>query len=110
MFKELVKAKHELPESTKDQPSPITKDDENALRYVSGYVCRKVQEKIKSSSIPHKVGFRGNLLGSLEHPLLGIVNNILAIRVRVCCCECFWYRGLRVCCCECFWYRGLREC
>ena len=31
----------------------------------------------------HEVGFRGNLLGSLEHPLLGIVNNILAIRVSV---------------------------
>ena len=35
MFKELVKAKHELPESTKDQPSPITKDDENA------YLCKR---------------------------------------------------------------------
>ncbi len=25
-----------------------------ALRYVSGYICRKVQEKIKSSSLPNK--------------------------------------------------------
>ena len=46
-----LKAKHELPKCTKDQPSAITKDHENA---VSGYVCRKVQENIKSSAIPHK--------------------------------------------------------
>ncbi len=54
IFKELVKAKHQLAESVKDQASPITKDEENALRYVCGYVCRKVQAKIQSSSLPHK--------------------------------------------------------
>ena len=66
IFKELVKAKHQLPESVEDQlaesfedqledqASPITKDDENVLRYVCGYVCRKVQAKIQSSSLPLK--------------------------------------------------------
>ena len=49
IFKELVKAKHQLPESVEDQlaesvedqledqASPITKDDENVLRYVSKF-------------------------------------------------------------------------
>lgn len=54
VFKELVKGKHQLAESDEDHASPITNDEENALRYVSGYVCRKVQAEIKSSSLPHK--------------------------------------------------------
>ena len=53
-FKELVKAKFELPEGVKYQASQITKEEENALRYVSGYVCRKVQERIKHSALAHK--------------------------------------------------------
>ena len=51
-----MKSHHQLPESEchKGQASPITKEEENALRYVSGYVCRKVQENIKSSSLQNK--------------------------------------------------------
>ena len=62
MFKELVKAKHELPECTKDQPSPITKDDENALRYVSGYVCRKVQVQCDLSGGTKSKALRSGLM------------------------------------------------
>lgn len=54
IFKELVKEKHRVSETLEDQASPITKEDENALRYVAGYVCRKVQTKLKSSSLPCK--------------------------------------------------------
>ena len=45
MFKELVKAKFELPEGVKCQASQITNEEENAIRYVSEYVCCTVQEK-----------------------------------------------------------------
>ena len=48
---ELVKTKHSLP---KQAANPITKEEENALRYVSGYVCCKVQAKIKHSSLAQK--------------------------------------------------------
>lgn len=54
IFKDLVKEQHELPESAEDQASHITNEEENALRYVSGYVCRKVQGKLKSSAHPQK--------------------------------------------------------
>ncbi len=32
----------------------MTLDEENALRYVAGYVCRKVQKKIEKSSHNYK--------------------------------------------------------
>ena len=55
IFRELVKIKHPiLEENCVDQPSPITKEEEMALRYVSGYICRRVQEKIKASALPNK--------------------------------------------------------
>lgn len=28
---------------------PLTKEEENALRYVAGYICRKVKDKVESS-------------------------------------------------------------
>ncbi len=36
------------------KPLTITIEESNALRYVAGYVCRKIQKKIKSSSLAHK--------------------------------------------------------
>ncbi len=56
IFKDLVKQKHQITGSSDDhnQPNRLTKHEENALRYISGYVCRKVQGKIKSSTLPHK--------------------------------------------------------
>ncbi len=54
IFKDTVKAKLEVPECVQDEASQISKEEENALRYVSGYVGRKVQAKMKSSSLPHQ--------------------------------------------------------
>ena len=54
MFKELVKAKFELPEGVQHQASPITDKEKKALRHVSGYVRRKVRKRIKYSSLAHK--------------------------------------------------------
>lgn len=54
LFLEFVKGKHVIATSVDDYVSPLTKEEENALRYVAGFVCRKVQEKIKASSLPNK--------------------------------------------------------
>ena len=54
IFKDTVKAKLEVPERVQDESSQISKEEENALRYVSGYICRKVQATFKSSSLLHK--------------------------------------------------------
>lgn len=56
IFKDLVKKKHQIVgcSANQKQPSHLTKHEENALRYVSGYVCRSVQNKIKSSTHPNK--------------------------------------------------------
>ena len=32
----------------------LKSEEENALRYVTGYVCRKVRVNLESSSIPNK--------------------------------------------------------
>jgi hypothetical protein len=46
IFKELVKQKFPLPYSTLiAHLSTITELDENSIRYVAGYICRKVQKK-----------------------------------------------------------------
>lgn len=57
VFKELVKQQYQISGSateTQQDISPITFEEENALRYVAGHVCRKVQEKLKVSSIKNK--------------------------------------------------------
>lgn len=33
---------------------PLTHEEENALRYVAGYVCRKLRKSLDSSSLPSK--------------------------------------------------------
>ncbi len=71
MFKELIKNKYAIPEtgSSEEQLCPLTWEEENALRYVAGYVCRKVQDKLKSSSRPDKENmllFMVNLCGDEE--------------------------------------------
>ena len=58
-----MEAKFELPEGVKYQKSQITKEEENAPRYVSGYVCCKVQEKIKHSALTHVILFIHDLSG-----------------------------------------------
>lgn len=54
VFETMVKEKWEIPSSVQNQASPMTVEEENALRYVSGYICRKVQTKIKASTLSHK--------------------------------------------------------
>ena len=50
VFKEVIKSNH--PVATNDAPTlpPLTHVEKNAVRYVTGYVCKKVQEQICASS------------------------------------------------------------
>ena len=52
----MVKDNFVMPNSgSKAAPSnPITQLEENAICYIAGYVCRKVQETLRSSELPHK--------------------------------------------------------
>ncbi len=59
MFKEVIKGRFILPNSRSQAGQPsisnsITKLEENAIRYVAGYVCRKVQDYFRSSKHPQK--------------------------------------------------------
>lgn len=51
LAKKYVTREHEAGEV---ELSPLTWEDENALRYVGGYICRRVREKIAKSSLSHK--------------------------------------------------------
>ena len=57
IFKELIKQEFSLPKGAEDHSTthPIT-NGKNALRYVVGYVCRKVRDNIKklTCKIPGK--------------------------------------------------------
>lgn len=56
VFKELIK--HEFPvnptNSSETPQHPLSYEEQNALRCVAGYVCRKLRERLKSSSISKK--------------------------------------------------------
>jgi len=55
MFKELLKMEYPLPEvSTNTCARPLTLEEKNALRYVAGYIVRKLQSTLESSSISKK--------------------------------------------------------
>jgi len=55
MFEEFVRIKFIVMPTESQQSAKISKEDENALRYVAGYICRKVQAKIVSvHSLLHK--------------------------------------------------------
>ncbi len=54
VFRDIIKSKFELEKDDAHSHSRMTLDEENALRYVSGYVCRKVQKKIEKSSHNNK--------------------------------------------------------
>jgi len=58
IFKELIKEEYPVTESTKcDHESPgrpLTYEEQNALRYLSGYVIRRVQERLEMTSHPRK--------------------------------------------------------
>lgn len=51
MFNELVKKKHEYQEiSGNSSSSSLTHKEENILRYIAGYVCKKIIEKLDKSN------------------------------------------------------------
>ncbi len=53
ILQELIKAEFPLPPATQSSEHPdrpLTFEEQNALRYVAGYVCRKVREDLESSS------------------------------------------------------------
>jgi hypothetical protein len=56
IFKELIQNKYAIPETgcSAKTLTPLTWEEENALRYVAGYVCRRVQESLKRSTRPDK--------------------------------------------------------
>lgn len=56
VFKELIKSNHPVNfANVSAQPlPPLTNVEENALRYVAGYVCRKVHERLQSSTSKDK--------------------------------------------------------
>ena len=56
VFKETIKDEFELSTSTIATAtlSPLSRDDQSALRYVAGYVCRKIREKLEPSTVPQK--------------------------------------------------------
>ena len=57
IFEELIKVEYPLPEPTcsPEHPDrPLTFEERNALRYVAGYVCRKIREGLESSTCATK--------------------------------------------------------
>lgn len=55
VFKELLAKKYAVCKpNTEVEPSSLSWEEENALRYVGGYVCRKVWEKLVKSSLSCK--------------------------------------------------------
>ena len=49
MFRDFVRKKHLVTAPEAQQASAITHDEENVVRYISGYICRKVQNKFAST-------------------------------------------------------------
>ena len=57
VFKCLIKEEYPVPDhdgNKNGESKEITREEENALRYVVGYACRKVCSKIQSSSLENK--------------------------------------------------------
>ena len=57
VFKDLVKCEYPVNPAIPSSNSPmsdLTFKEKNALRYVAGYVCRKVREQLESSSLSNK--------------------------------------------------------
>ena len=55
VFCDLIHDLTKLPDNNgRKTPDPIRDEESHALRYVVGYICRKVQHKIETSSRPDK--------------------------------------------------------
>lgn len=55
VLRQLLEQEHTREETVSDDhPRPMTWEEENALCYVAGYICRKVQTAIQKSKEPRK--------------------------------------------------------
>jgi hypothetical protein len=55
VFQKLIKIRYPISESPESKVTEnLTREEENALRYVAGYVVRKVRSKLKRLSTPNK--------------------------------------------------------
>ena len=56
IFRELMKTEFPLPppDAVEHPYRPLTFKEENALRFVAGYICRKVHTKLEISTIPER--------------------------------------------------------
>ena len=52
VFKALLQWNYSVATDNPKQPSPMTNNEANALRYVAGYVCHHLRKKIEASSHP----------------------------------------------------------
>ncbi len=54
VFKELIKSEYPVFSANAASLPPLTNIEENALRYVAGYVCRKIHDRLQSSTCKDK--------------------------------------------------------
>jgi hypothetical protein len=55
VFKYLIKAEYPIAETNRSSSNKeMTREEENVLRYVAGYVCRNMKAKLESSSLSNK--------------------------------------------------------
>lgn len=54
IFEELIKRHFTIEQVEQPTVSAFTYEETNALRYVAGYVCRKLKKKIEASKHPSK--------------------------------------------------------
>lgn len=66
VFKELIKLEYPLTDTTSDHSTahPLTHMEKSALRYVAGYVCRKVRDNLKKPNC--KVSNKDSMIQCLE--------------------------------------------
>lgn len=54
IFEEMIVKEFHVNDTTSACSQPMTTEEENALRYVAGFVLRQLHEKFKSSCLPNK--------------------------------------------------------
>ena len=54
MFQAIITRELKVPEKSASTPAAITYEEANALRYVAGFVCSKIQKRITASKHPHR--------------------------------------------------------
>ena len=67
IFEELVRTALPIPHNDSvTQAAPITYEDANVIRYAAGYVCRKIHDKLQTSTLPNKSQLTRCVMGLLE--------------------------------------------